>query len=95
MPEPDAYDRDEFAALDRQANAAERAHLEVAKLIGFVEIGNAYDDVCHECRARGQDRFKSEVPQSHLRLREMRPLASGYHSIFVDYDLIARFQTAT
>src|ERR1700739_4532178 len=39
-------------------------------------------------------RRKSEMTHSHLRLRQMRPLAGGYHSTFIDHDRIASFQTA-
>ena len=42
-----AHDRDEFAALDSQADAAQCAHLDVAEMVSLREIANFYDDIWH------------------------------------------------
>src|SRR5260221_4215556 len=65
-----------------------------------MEIGNAYDDVCHGYRVQNlrssARRIRgSEMMHAHLRLCQPRFLAAGRVGALVDYDLIAGLQIAS
>ena len=42
-----AHNRHELAALDSNADAAQRAHLDIAEVVSLREIANFYDDIRH------------------------------------------------
>ena len=60
LPEPDApmIATNSPRSIVR-ADATQRSHLEVAQLVGLMEIGNAYDDVCHGYRVQQPEKFGS------------------------------------
>ncbi len=67
-----SHDRDELAALDREADAVERAHLDLAQLVDLEQIGN-FDNRCHDLMQRARRDQKRDILSGELPHRARSP----------------------